>query len=312
MTAAQQPEQETGSAVARTEKNAVVRLLDSDDARRRIVPMLSGGASYERVMTEVYLAAQKNADILKCKPLSIVQAVARAVGTGGRIGTDIHLVPFGDTLTVVEDYKFLGEIIVRSGGARSIVSKCVYQNDEFSYVDGTHPELRHAPAFGSKGARGPLIGAYAVAHLGVRTPPKILVMSVEEIDRIRLKHSRSWKKGPLEDIPWYAEKTVVRQIAKLLPSNPRLAAALARLGLGNGEEVELEELPLPTEEAEPVMTYPLRQRPEAPRVEITGSTADPALVEHFASQPDPYTGEAGELPLGDAKQAPGRDALKEG
>jgi hypothetical protein len=45
-------------------------------------------------------------------------------------------------------------------------------------------------------------------------------------------------------------------------------------------------------------------RPEAPRVEITGSTADPALVEHFASQPDPYTGEAGELPLNDAKQAP--------
>jgi hypothetical protein len=43
---------------------------------------------------------------------------------------------------------------------------------------------------------------------------------------------------------------------------------------------------------------------EAPRVEITGSTADPALVEHFASQPDPYTGEAGELPLDDARQAP--------
>jgi hypothetical protein len=52
-------------------------------------------------------------------------------------------------------------------------------------------------------------------------------------------------------------------------------------------------------------------RTEAPRVVVTGSTADPALVEHFASQPDPYTGEAGELPLDDRK-APSRDALREG
>lgn len=313
----------TQSAVVRTEKKpAAIRLLDSEAARERILPMLAGGASYERVMTEVYLATQKNRDILKCEPASIIQAVARAVGTGGHIGSDVHLIPFGKELTVVEDYKFLREIIIRTGGARSVTDGVVYANEEFMHVGGTAPLLRHVPIL-DPASRGPLVGAYAVAHLGIRTPPVFVVMAAAEIDRIRQRYSRSWKQGPLDEIPWYCRKTVLRQIAKALPKNPRLAAALARLGILPGaEERELDEVPLAeigsisagrlaADDDAPARPA---ARPVAPVLTVRESHADPALVQHYAEQPDAYAEdtETGELGLDDARPATRRDAITEG
>jgi recombinational DNA repair protein RecT len=64
-------------------------------------------------------------------------------------------------------------------------------------------------------------------------------MNAADIEEIRQKYSKQWKNGPLP--AWYAKKTVVRQVAKLVPRNPRLAKMLAVME--EEREVEFDAVP---------------------------------------------------------------------
>jgi recombinational DNA repair protein RecT len=102
--------------------------------------------------------------------------------------------------------------VKRSGAARHVDAKCVYENEVFRYEEGTHPFIEHHPIMDPT-ARGKMVGAYAWAMINQRTPIKIAVLSVAEIDEIRQKNSKSHKEGPLE--PWYACKTMVHQVTEV-------------------------------------------------------------------------------------------------
>lgn len=247
------------TAVATVPRNAVAKLLDTDAARQIIMPLLGQGADYGRVMQETYLAVRENPDILECTKESIVRAVAKAVSWDLVIGETVHLVPFNvkisrqgeqdaweKRLKAVQDYKGKVELIVRSGSARSISAECVYAGDFFEMELGTHPMIRHRPEM-DPAKRGAMLGAYAAADLGQRHQPVVKWMTVAEVEEIRSKHSKQWKRGELP--PWYARKTAVHQLAKLLPKNPRLAAVLRAF-----EEEELEEFA--TVDTGPVATVP--------------------------------------------------------
>lgn len=251
MAAAQMKPEST--AVALREPKGITQLLQSDAARDRITPLLPRGVSYDAVVQEVFFAAKDNPEILECSPDSIVRAVGRAVQSGLSLGREIHLVPFNTRisrkgepdrwekrLTTITDYKGEIALIVSSGAARSIDARCVYANERFRYEEGLNPILEHEPmSWASSEVRGPLVGAYAIARLP-KGGAKTLAMSVAEIDAIRQAHSRQWRKG---DVPvWYAKKTVVHQIAKELPQNPRLAALLRAIE-AHGEEDDVEPRP---------------------------------------------------------------------
>lgn len=246
---ATQSKPEPGTAVATTEqparpyvlKSDAAQLLYSDAARAAIAPMLRPGEDYDRVIVEVYHLAKKQPDIMKCAPETIVGAVARAVGTGLIIGETVHLVPFGSRLEMVLDYKGAIELVQNSGAARYVDAQCVYANEQFEFEQGTSPFIRHRPlADGTK--RGALLGAYAVAKV-TRNDVKIVYMPVEEIDAIRLAKSKSWKNGPLSAIPWYARKTVIKQLCKTLPKNRELARVMALFE--REDDAELDELESP-------------------------------------------------------------------
>ena len=182
----------------------------------------------EAVIAQLWVASQKNPGLLKANPRSLVTAVARALETGGVIGRDVHILTFKDEATECLDYKFMAELVVAAGGARSIDARIVYQGDVFKQTLGSTPSLVHEPPpFGQK--RGPMIGAYAVAFLGANVPPKFIALTLAEIEETR-KKSRSWGPDKIAQCPeWYAMKTAVRRLVKLLPKNPKLAAVLARL-----------------------------------------------------------------------------------
>lgn len=217
--------------------NALRALMKADTTKNFIVPMLIGAGlraeDYGRVMGEVTLVAADNPAILKCAPASVIRAVAKAVGWGLTIGETVHLVPFGDKLTAIQDYKGKIELIVRAAGAKSIDAQVVYEKEFFEYESGTNPYIRHKPARNT-GDRGALIGAYAVAQHGANRPPTIKWMTIADVDAIRRKYSKQWKNDACP--PWYAMKTAVHQLAKLLPKNPRMASVMKAL-----EEEELEE-----------------------------------------------------------------------
>lgn len=188
----------------------------------------SHGVDAESVIAQLWVASQKNPGLLKANPRSLVTAVARALETGGVIGRDVHILTFKDEATECLDYKFMAELVVAAGGARSIDARIVYAGDTFKQTLGSAPQLIHEPPpFGKP--RGAMIGAYAVAFLGASVPPKFVALTLDEIEETR-KRSRSWGPDKIAQCPeWYACKTAVRRLVKLLPKNPKLASVLSRL-----------------------------------------------------------------------------------
>lgn len=218
-------------------KHDALALIEA--TRERIAAFLPEGVNVDRVIAAVSLALndpERGRALAACDPASVVRAVGRIAQWGLEVGTTAHLVPFGQTCTPVADYKGLAELMVASGAVRHVEARAVYEHDDFVCVQGLNPDLRHQPAPASR--RGKIVGAYCILRLPFGRSA-FEFMPIEDIDAIRLKHSKQWKSG--ECPAWYAAKTVVRRAAKLIPTNPRLASALARID--GDEAVALEALP---------------------------------------------------------------------
>ena len=212
----------------------------------------SHGVDPEAVIAQLWVASQKQPGLLKANPRSLVTAVARALETGGVIGRDVHILTFKDEATECLDYKFMAELVVAAGGARSIDARVVYKGDKFTQTLGSAPQLVHEPPpFGTP--RGPVIGFYAVAFLGASVPPKFVALTLAEVEETR-KKSRSWGPDKVRDCPeWYGCKTATRRLVKLLPKNPKLAAVLQRLDVAEAPHESPDEI---------VVDGPLEMEPE--------------------------------------------------
>lgn len=220
------------AAVAKTDKG-ITALLKADTVAQRLTPLLPKGLTYDALIQHVYFAAQKDPNILKCTPASIVQAVARALRSGLEIGETCHLLPFGSVCTFVADYKGLGQLLIASGSVRKLEIRGVYEGDQFEISYGSEGRLRHVP--GPIAQRGRLLGAYVFADLPM-SRYQWDYMHIEDVNAIRAKFSRSWKEGACPE--WYACKTVLRRFAKLLPKDRRVAPLWRALEEDEAAEAE--------------------------------------------------------------------------
>jgi recombination protein RecT len=106
--------------------------------------------------------------------------------------------------------------IRNSGELASISAQVAYQNDFFEYELGDDEKITHKPFLGAD--RGKPVAVYAIA----RTKDGAVyreVMSVPEVEKVR-QASRAANAGPW--VQWWdemARKTVIRRIAKRLPSS---------------------------------------------------------------------------------------------
>lgn len=111
-----------------------------------------------------------------------------------------------------------------SGEIASIGAHVVYEKDMFDYALGDYETITHKPYLGSD--RGNPIAAYAIA----RTKDGAVyreVMSVADIDKVRAS-SRASGNGPW--VQWWdemARKTVIKRIAKRLPSSADVDSVIA-------------------------------------------------------------------------------------
>lgn len=140
-------------------------------------------------------------------------------------GRRAHIIPYGNTATLIVDYKGMLELIYRSDKVDFVDAFLVYENElkldpdlgqpRFSIQYGGDPRVAHYPII--VGERGKVVGAYAIAHIKGVSKPKFVWLTTQEIEDVR-QRSRAAQKGPwVSDWGEMAKKTCIRRIAKTLP-----------------------------------------------------------------------------------------------
>lgn len=182
-------------------------------------------ADYFYASLRLYFASSPK--LLTCSAVSVARAMLRVAQTGLELGVSCDILPFESRRGGAPAAQFnprtcgLVELMLKAG-VRSVNYAVVREGDFFEYTLGAPPSIQHRPLMPNKGLILAAWSSIETKHGSYQ----IVVMSKDDIDGIRKAYSQNWKSGDLEDIPWYAAKTVLRQGAKYAPKNPRLAAAL--------------------------------------------------------------------------------------
>jgi recombination protein RecT len=154
--------------------------------------------------------------------------------------------------------------IRNSGELASISAHVVYSNDQFEYELGDNENIIHKPFLGED--RGKPIAVYAVA----KTKDGAIyreVMSVADVDKVR-QASRAKDAGPW--VQWWdemAKKTVIRRMAKRLPSSADVDQVLASDNEASGF--------VQIERREAINITPMPESQQAPLSRLKASMGQP-------------------------------------
>lgn len=183
---------------------------------------------------------QNNTTLASCTKASLVGAFLECARTGlfpSNWQGECYILPYkdcrsGQTLAQFQiGYKGFVTLFYRCG-VDSIYSDIVYENDEFEYETGLEMKLKHKPKLGN---RGKAIGAYAVATLNGQKIFKVMgeedIMTIANMSQsMKADKKYNTKKsiwhGANDPEKWMWQKTVIKQLAKLLPKTEKLSHAI--------------------------------------------------------------------------------------
>lgn len=231
----------TDTAVAVRSESDALKALDKELERRRDVIESSAASMIDpdRMRGVVLSAFTRNPELWECDPITVVRAVVEAAQVGleptGAIG-GAHLVPRWNSKRRVKeaqltiDYRGLATLARRSGEIARITARAVREQDAFEYQQGTDEWIRHTPALVAD--PGPWVYFYAIAHFRAGGVPQFVVMSAAQIETHKQRFAPRNRAGDIVG-PWMsdfeemAKKTVLRNLAKLLPLTVEARTALA-------------------------------------------------------------------------------------
>jgi recombination protein RecT len=202
--------------------------------------------SAERLARIALTSIRLNPKLGQCTTESFIGALFTAAQIGIEpVGGRAYILPYqnnrkkadGSWHSVMEaqfqlGYKGVAELFYRHEKAVELAWGIVHEKDEFSYELGTGATLKHKPAMKDRGAP---IAYWVMATLNNGGKP-FAVMSYDDCRAHGLKHSKSVDKktGNFQpSSPWatsfdsMALKTVLVQLAKLLPLSVELQRAIA-------------------------------------------------------------------------------------
>ena len=167
--------------------------------------------------------------------------------------------------------------IRNSGELASISAQVAYDKDHFDYELGDDERIIHKPFLGED--RGRQIAVYAIA----KTKDGAIyreVMSVSDVEKVR-SASKTGKFGPWVD--WWdemAKKTVIRRLAKRLPSSADVDQIMAADLEASGFEQQARQAPINITPAPEAQEAPL-SRLKASMGQAAGDTIDADTGEVF-------------------------------
>lgn len=187
-----------------------------------------------KFLSGVMSSVQRTPKLLECSPDSLINSfmtMAQLELMPSGISGEAYVLPYNSKTKGMEaqfqlGYQGLVTLFYRAG-VRSIVAEIVYANDKFSITNGV---ISHEyDAFDDD--RGKAKGAYAIVEL--QAGGKVSkTMSEKEILTIAKKFSKSYGGfGPWSEDQdpqkWMWRKTVLKQVAKLVPKNETIFKAIA-------------------------------------------------------------------------------------
>lgn len=206
------------AAVATREPKTLRDHLKSPAFKASIADSMPKHLKPERFISVALAALTKTPKLMDVTQESMFAAFRQLSSLGLEPdGRRAHLIPFGNQVQLIIDYKGLVELIYRSGEVTKLHADVVCQNDIFDYNLGEIQ--RHVIDFKARDGRGEVYAVYALAVMksGVT---KCEVMSVQDVEDIR-KRSKNANNGPWKtDWAEMAKKTVFRRLSKWLPLSP--------------------------------------------------------------------------------------------
>ena len=184
--------------------------------------------SVDKFIRTTITAVQMNPDLLQADRKSLLGTCMKAAQDGLMLdGREAAPVIFGGKNGKTVQYMpMVGGILKKirnSGELASISAQVAYSKDHFDYELGDDEKIVHKPSLDSD--RGQPIAVYAIAKTKDGAVYRE-VMSVDDVEKVR-KSSRAGQYGPWKD--WWdemAKKTVIRRIAKRLPSSADVDAVM--------------------------------------------------------------------------------------
>lgn len=187
-----------------------------------------------KFLSAVISAVRRTPKLLECEPTTVINSFMTMAQLGfmpSDVSGEAYVLPYKNKDGMVAQfqlgYQGLVTLFYRSG-ARSISAEIVYKKDSFNYTNGV---ITHSPDVFAE-ERGEAIGAYVIVEL--QAGGKVSkVMKKSEIIAIGQKFSKSfstnfspWNEQNDPEL-WMWKKTVLKQVAKLVPKNETIYKAVA-------------------------------------------------------------------------------------
>ena len=207
-----------------TKTNDLRSLITGEAMKKQFAAALPQHLSADRFCRIAITALTRTPKLAECTQESLMRCLLDLSAYGIEPdGRRAHLIPYGNTCTLILDWKGLAELAMRSGIIAKLHADIVCENDVFDYNLGevvAHKIDWQKP-------RGPMYAAYAMA-VTKDGPVFVAVLTKEEIDAIR-KRSKASGSGPwVTDYNEMAKKTAFRRLAKWLPLSAEFRDAVEK------------------------------------------------------------------------------------
>lgn len=186
----------------------------------------------ERMTRLILTAFSSNSKLAECSPHSVAASIMTAAQLGLEPGINGqgYLIPYAGTCTFVPGWKGLVDLANR-GGRCTTWTGAVYQGDDFDYMLGDSPFVRHKPGDNVVESFENLLYVYAIGRIKGQDVPVIevwrkgkVMRHLELFNKVGKKHYAL--KDDMLNFEMYARKVPLLQVLKYMPQSIELTAAM--------------------------------------------------------------------------------------